>query len=244
MGRNEGKSALLSPVPLTGNPGWEGEPSFSPDGTQVAYVWDEGSRSDRPLALSHIYVKLIGEGKPLRITGDSNADFSPAWSPDGQSIAFVRTLESDSRIYIVPALGGAERALAEAYIADMDNLPSRVSWSPDGRFLATAERTAAQSAAFLSLINVRTGQKVPLTTTDSGTSDMDPSFSPDGQTLLFIRHGIHPGMNVLRLTKDFRPLGDAKPIGPRDQYNLGAAWAADGRDTSFTRITTLAIAAH
>ena len=42
---------------------------------------------------SHIYVKLIGTGgPPLRLTTGSASDYSPAWSPDGRYIAFLRHL--------------------------------------------------------------------------------------------------------------------------------------------------------
>ena len=81
----------LRSVPLTAAAGWESEPSFSPDGNQVAYVWDEGSGRDLP---RHIFVKLIGGGTPIRLTSSVNQDRSPAWSPDGRSIAFVRVFDS------------------------------------------------------------------------------------------------------------------------------------------------------
>ena len=57
------KAAALNPVPLTAAPGWETYPSLSPDGNQVAYT-----RQERPDAVGHIYVKLIGEGKPVQLT--------------------------------------------------------------------------------------------------------------------------------------------------------------------------------
>jgi Tol biopolymer transport system component len=59
-------------------------------------------------------VKVIGEGKPLPLTTGPQSDECPAWSPDGSTIAFVRfSGPPTSRIYIVPALGGAERQVAE-----------------------------------------------------------------------------------------------------------------------------------
>jgi hypothetical protein len=58
--------APLTTVPLTTFPGFQGGPSFSPDGNQVAFVWD-GEKQDN----LDIYVKLIGTaGPPLRLTTD------------------------------------------------------------------------------------------------------------------------------------------------------------------------------
>src|ERR1700722_602162 len=107
--RLETKEVPLRPTPLTAASGWEFQPSLSPDGNQVAYAWREGEDVS-----SHIYVQVIGEGNPLRLTTGPQSDECPAWSPDGRTIAFVRFLGAPtSRIYVVPVLGGAERQVAE-----------------------------------------------------------------------------------------------------------------------------------
>jgi Tol biopolymer transport system component len=93
----------MTAVPLSTYPGYQEEPSFSPDGNQVAFAWN-GEKQDN----SDIYVKLIGtSGPPLRLTSDSAKDFSPAWSPDGRYIAFIRDLSDEKGlVFLVPALGG------------------------------------------------------------------------------------------------------------------------------------------
>ena len=45
----------LTPLPLTAAPGWEWTPSFSPDGSQIAYAWDKTETGKT----SHIYIKLL-----------------------------------------------------------------------------------------------------------------------------------------------------------------------------------------
>jgi len=47
-----------------------------------------------------------------RPTTNPARDHNQVWSPDGRTIAFVRTLENERAIYAIPALGGAERKLA------------------------------------------------------------------------------------------------------------------------------------
>src|ERR1700757_261340 len=61
-------------VPLTALPGNAWSPTFSPDGSQVAFVWDGGNPGGADL-----YVKVIGSDKPLRLTHDGFAS-SAAWS--------------------------------------------------------------------------------------------------------------------------------------------------------------------
>jgi WD40-like Beta Propeller Repeat/Protein kinase domain len=75
----EAKSAsALNHPNIVHNPGREFNPSFSPDGNQVAFRWDGG---DGKFHIYIKYIKLIGPGRPLRLTNDLKPDYGPAWSP-------------------------------------------------------------------------------------------------------------------------------------------------------------------
>jgi Tol biopolymer transport system component len=65
----------------------------------------------------NIYVQLVGAGSPLRIPSARASDLSPAWSPDSRFIAFGREAGQSYAYFIVSALGGSERKLANAYPA-------------------------------------------------------------------------------------------------------------------------------
>lgn len=107
--RNQLPEQPLVAVPLTSYPGNESWPSLSPDGTQVAFAWN-GEKQDN----WDIYVKQIGVEPPYRLTKDPAMDFSPAWSPDGRLIAFLRELpRGKTAIILIPQRGGSERILAE-----------------------------------------------------------------------------------------------------------------------------------
>ena len=90
----------LSVVPFTGLSGYEDQAAFSPDGNQLAFASGGGGE------VTHIHVKLIGAGTPLRLTNNTNSDFAPVWSPDGRYIAFVRRSDQDCDVLSVPSLGG------------------------------------------------------------------------------------------------------------------------------------------
>jgi serine/threonine protein kinase len=81
------KSALpaMRVVPFTTYPGSEYQPAFSPDGNQIAFVWDGEQRDN-----FDIYVKDIRTGAQVRLTKDPADDFSPVSRPDGSRIAFAR----------------------------------------------------------------------------------------------------------------------------------------------------------
>jgi eukaryotic-like serine/threonine-protein kinase len=119
-----GGSAPVQEIPLTSYSGYQGEPTLSPDGSQFAFVWDGGQEHAPP----QLYVSLVGRGTPLKLTNAlAAAARSPAWSPDGQTIAFLRQNPGTNTadLVLIPALGGPERRIGEA-------AAGKPAWSPDG----------------------------------------------------------------------------------------------------------------
>ena len=80
------KPKTIEPAKRFGR-GWILQPTFSPDGSQVAFIWN-GENQDN----FDVYVKVIGSAEPRRLTFDPASDGSPSWSPDGRRIAFLREL--------------------------------------------------------------------------------------------------------------------------------------------------------
>jgi DNA-binding winged helix-turn-helix (wHTH) protein len=93
-------------MPLSGLPGFQAYPAFSPDGKQVAFVIEDQNQNPG------IYTSLIGGETPLRLT-TSPGDSSPTWSPDGRQIAFSRYAEDGTSfsICVISALGGTQHKL-------------------------------------------------------------------------------------------------------------------------------------
>ena len=127
----------MTAVPLTSYPGSESYPSFSPDGSQVAFSWN-GEKQDN----FDIYVKVIGTEPPLPLTTNPAEDYSPAWSPDGRWIAFCRDLPGGKvAVILISPIGGPERKLTETNSPDQYGyLGSLVAWSPDSRSLVIVDR--------------------------------------------------------------------------------------------------------
>ncbi len=175
------RETALQVVPLTSYPGREMEPTFSPDGSQVAFTWDGEDQKN-----VDIYVKVIGSEQPLRLTFDPARDGSPAWSPDGTRIAFLRDKAGGgSEVRLVPPTGGRERRLAEVGATAEHGL----AWSLDGRKLAIADRSLPGEPFGIFLLDVESGVKARLTSPPSSAEFGDnlPSFSPDGRTVAFKR---------------------------------------------------------
>src|SRR5947208_8355525 len=134
--RNRPASVLpeMKAVVLTSYPGQQIDPALSPDGRQVAFSWN-GEKEDN----FDIYVKLVDAGTPVRLTRNAADDFRPAWSPDGNFLAFVRLSQEESGYYVIPALGGQERKVADIpRIPSHRPLPTAV-WTPDSKSLVIVD---------------------------------------------------------------------------------------------------------
>jgi Tol biopolymer transport system component/DNA-binding winged helix-turn-helix (wHTH) protein len=210
-------------------------PSLSPDGKQLAFAWNGGTG----LHFS-IYVKYIGTEEPLRLTKQESVDFNPVWSPDGRYIAFCRIQKGETGIYIIPALGGAERKVRDTHWEERDFYQvffyfGRLSWSPDGKLLAFSDRTSSNEPTAIYLLSLGSLSARRLTA-PGFPGDYNPAFSPDGQTLAFNR-GSHGITSIYTL-----PVagGEERRVITGPQYGWGLAWTPDGRDIVFGRAGWLA----
>jgi Tol biopolymer transport system component len=180
-------------------------------------------------------VKLVGSGRPLRLTTDPARDMAPAWSPDGASIAFGR-LDGlgKAKLMLVSALGGAERELAEALYPPYAG--STMSWSPDGRWLAVPGRDSVEKPSGLWLVSVESGEKRQLTIPPANVGDSYGAFSPDGRTLAFVRYtGSETGdLYLLPLTGNFTAKGEPRRLTNDNRSIVGIAWTADNREIVFS----------
>jgi hypothetical protein len=141
--------AALDSIPLTSDLGSEIDPTFSPDGNEVAYAWDGPAQKKWD-----IYVKAIGSDLPLQVTKGPEPNVNPSWSPDGRSIAFVRFLDQPrkSLLIVMPPIGGQERILSEGmYFGPRP-------WSPDNRWIVAASPTGVEGPLALTAIGVSTGK--------------------------------------------------------------------------------------
>ena len=215
-------------VPVTSYPGMELQPALSPDGKQVAFIWDGGT----PGQLD-VYVKLVDAGTPLRLTSHAGLHSGPAWSPDGRYVAFARLSARDGGIFMIPALGGQERRVGEAHKSGAPQL----AWSPDGKWLAIAGSDVRSGPVGLSSLSMETGQRRSLISTSPKMGvEASPTFSPDGRTLAFIRYrGPATGdIFTVAFMPDGTVAGQPKRLTFDDRAIAGLDWTPDGRGLVFS----------
>jgi serine/threonine protein kinase/Tol biopolymer transport system component len=174
---------------LTALPGYQIHPSLSPDGRRLAFVWNgHGNNYD-------IYVKAVdSEDAPRRLTSNEAQDLSPAWSPDGTQIAFLRITPLSKQILVIPAAGGPERLIGEikpvsvpwkGEPSTMRALPGP-AWSPAGQTLAVSDRCDAGGISDCIFLLSLDGTRRRFTT-GAVIGDYNAVFSPDGKQIAFLR---------------------------------------------------------
>jgi Tol biopolymer transport system component len=211
--------AELRSVPLTTYRGDEREPAVSPDGSQVAFIWDGEMRDNYD-----IYVRDIDGGSPIRLTADTAAERCPEWAPDARHLAFLRPSQTGASLLVIPSAGGEERLLAKLSV-----LGSQISWSPDGRFLAVEDREAVGEPEGIFLVSAETGEKRRLTKPPAAYfSDRWPAFSPDGLSLAFGRGRTDFHVHTLPLTAEGAAVGEPRKLTGRRLFLNGLEWMPAG----------------
>jgi Tol biopolymer transport system component len=158
--------------------------AWSPDGRKLAFL----RQGDCGQFCFNLWV-VNSDGSGLRnLTSKLDAGAlrrgapasDPAWSPDGQMIAFVRLNNGlGSPIYVVKTDGSGLRRLTRPAALDADP-----TWSPDGRKIAFVSDRDPNSEIYVMNANGK-GQR---NLTRNRAFDADPAWSPDGRKIAFVSH--------------------------------------------------------
>ncbi len=106
-----------------------GGPQISPDGKWVAYTAATPDMSANRNA-SNIWIVSTSGGEAVQLT-QSGHDNSPAWSPDGKTLAFLSSRDGNSQVYVLSMEGGEAHA-----VTHLSTGADLVKWSPDGKTIA------------------------------------------------------------------------------------------------------------
>ncbi|MBI1800595.1 MAG: PD40 domain-containing protein, partial [Chloroflexi bacterium] len=79
-----------------------GDPQVSPDGTRVLYTLKVGDVGKNKY-YTHLWMAPVNGGSARQFTFGEVSDNSPRWSPDGQTIAFIRSKDKKTQIWRVAA---------------------------------------------------------------------------------------------------------------------------------------------
>src|SRR5215213_8220517 len=117
--------------------------------------------------------------KAKKLTNNTDADVTPAWSPNGKKIAFASARDDDHEIYVMNADGSNQTRLTT--VAGLDQLPT---WSPDGSKIAF-ESNRDVGAPYFEIYVMDANGANPTRLTNNDVDDQLPAWSPDGNTIAF-----------------------------------------------------------
>ncbi len=164
-------------------------PVVSPDGGRVVF----GAES---LDFNIMQVSVADEDGPAGIepfTRSTRNEYSPVFSPDGQSVAFLSDRSGSLEAWVARADGSGLRRLTDTPGVELDAL----HWSPDGSYLATTAISSRQS--WVLVVEVATGLAHALN--DRRNHERSCGWSTDGD-FLHIMRDVGTDWQFFRVTKD------------------------------------------
>jgi Tol biopolymer transport system component len=208
---------------LTDTPGVEWFPSLSPDGKDVVFARIVDGRSQ-------IMLQRVGTRAATLLSGTSGVeDREPAFSPDGNQIAF-RSDRDGGGIFLMDTSGESVRRLS-----DYGFYPS---WSPDGKEIAVSSGDAlwptdrAGTLRGLWAIDVASGKKRVISADGDVTQ---PQWSPHGQRIAFWSlRGTSGQRDIFTVAADGSEVKSPIREVTRDAaLDWSPTWSPDGRSLYF-----------
>ena len=198
-----------------------GDSSWSPDGKNVVLATNISGRRN-------LWVVPAAGGWPRQLTISDQRQASPAWSPDGQWIAFQSDKDGNEQwdIFVVSPKNGD--------VVNLTNSPSiseeSPTWQPHGRLLAITVRPQDTSAAEIATLDVLTRRVRKLTNnTPKDRFNSDPIWSPDGKQIAY-RQVLANGKDADVFVVDVAT-GNSTRLTPHTGEHLYSlsAWSPDGK---------------
>ena len=224
--------------------------AISPDGSRVAYVVREplmeGEKSEY---LSHIWVAASDGSRNAQFTRGESSASGPAFSPNGEWLAFTTARSGSSQIWVIPMGGGEARQVTDAKPG-----VGQFRWSPDGGAFAFVmrdpqteeEETAAKEKRDVILVdqNFKFGHIYTVSFDPASTETAEATrvtegefhvtgfdWSPDGAQFVFA-HQADPRINTGRLSGDIALVpatgGEVRQLVTGPGVESSPRWSPDG----------------
>ena len=162
---------------LTDHPADDFDPSWSPDGSTIAF------RSHRD-GNEEVYVMASDGSGQRNLSNSPTSDHSPSWSPDGSLIAFASDRDGDPNEIYVMASDGSN----QIRVTDNPGIDEYPAWSPDGTRIAfhcTMGDVNPNGVGDFEICVVNRDGTGLYRLTDAPGESTQPDWSPDGDWIVF-----------------------------------------------------------
>ena len=214
---------------LTGSAGG----NMIPVADQIAYMSTLDGEAD-------IYTMTPTGSLNFNLTHDKTlglrTDVEPAWSPDGEFVAFqrnyVKTDVQSSEIFLVAADGTKLGPLMPPMKGVVDMHPT---WSPNGESIVFVSDRGGNFELYL--YTIASDQVIQLTHTKLGVENLEPAWSPDGKWVAFSRQGVAATVTPARLYVLMVATGKTYRLTPPTLMGRGdhdAVWSPDSTRIAFS----------
>lgn len=146
-------------------------PSWSPDGTKLAYVSFE---KKKPV----IFVQSLVSGQRIVLANFKGNNSAPTWSPDGTKLAIVLTYSANSQIYVINADGTGLQQISFS-----NGIDTEPEWSPDGASIYFTSNRGGGPQIYRMPASGGDAKRV----TFEGAYNVSPHLSTDGKLMTFIK---------------------------------------------------------
>jgi Tol biopolymer transport system component len=215
---------------LTRLEGVEGDSSWSPDGSRVAFT---RARNPERGPFEIWVVNADGSGL-ARLTRHRGVSLGPAWSPDGRRIVYAtERRDQPPGLYVVNSDGSGTQRLRSSRTRGYTD----PSWSPDGATIAfTILRVGETQRDFdssIAAIDADDGGNLRRLTRPGGPDELNPNWSPDATAIAFERNRLFDRResDIWLMAADGS--GKRRIIATRF-YETNPTFAPDGTRIAFT----------
>ncbi len=157
------QAALASREPII-------SPSWSPDGTRLAYVSFENKKAV-------VYQHSLATGQRQVVANFRGSNSAPSWSPDGRQLAVVLSRDGGSQLYLINADGTNVRRLTQNRSIDTEPV-----FTPDGQSIYFTSDRGGSPQIYRMAVNGGDAQRI----TFEGSYNVSPRVSADGKTLVYV----------------------------------------------------------
>lgn len=203
------------------------QPSWSPDGNKLLMTSPcRGNQESYPG--SSIWVLTLEDLEPEQLpTTPGGGDYDPAWSPNGDQIAFTSTRDGFAQVYVMSLEGLEPVNVASSFVSVY-----QPEWDPRGINLLITTSQAEFTQVFIIPIDGGDRQRVSMA---ESRRDSHTAWSADGQYVLFERNiGDIPRLVVKRFEDRLRVANQVCLEGPRASQPMAEpSWSPDSQWIAF-----------